>query len=209
VNISAAVKPIAIETVAIGKSDIVRSALGKIAKPVTVSKLLTLIVAVVIAWSLKQHYAEARADDLRWMLRPTAHLVGAATGATFVMQPGEGYFARERLFLIEKSCAGINFMIAAFAMLIVALVHRARSASSAARVLGASLAISYVAAVAVNTTRITIAMWLGAHPAALSGFSAGEVHRIEGITVYFVGLVLLYELVQRLERRVPRYQEVM
>ena len=56
--------------------------------------------------------------------------------------------------------------------------------------------------------RITVAMWLGAHPAALSGFSAADVHRIEGITVYFAGLVLLYELVQRLDRRVARHQEV-
>ena len=31
--------------------------------------------------------------------------------------------------------------------------------------------------------------------------SAAEVHRIEGIMVYFGGLVLLYELVQRLDRR--------
>ena len=81
--------------------------------------------AVLIAWGLKRHYADARADDLLWILSPTARLVGATTGATFVMQPGEGYFSRERLFLIEKSCAGINFMIAAFAMLVFALVHRA------------------------------------------------------------------------------------
>jgi exosortase K len=171
-------------------------------------RLLLLAVAVLVAWGLKRHYADARADDLRWMLSPTARLVGATTGATFVMQPGEGYFSRERLFLIEKSCAGINFMIAAFAMLVVALAHRARSAASAAHVLGVSLLASYAAAVVVNTTRITIAMWLGAHPAALTGFSAADVHRIEGITVYFAGLVLLYELVQRFDRRMTRRQEV-
>jgi exosortase K len=124
------------------------------------------------------------------------------------MQPGEGYFSRERLFLIEKSCAGVNFMIAAFAMLVVALAHRARSGMAAALVLGVSLLASYAAAVVVNTMRITVAMWLGAHPAVLSGFSAADIHRIEGITVYFAGLVLLYELVQRLDRRVARHQEV-
>jgi exosortase K len=170
---------------------------------------LLLIVAVVIAWGLKQHYADARADDLRWILSPTARLTGAITGATFVMQPGEGYFSRERLFLIEKSCAGINFMIAAFAMLVVALAHRARSAGSVAQVLGVGLLASYAAAVIVNTMRIAIAMSLGAHPAVLSGFSAADAHRIEGITVYFAGLVLLYELVQRLDRRAARPQEVM
>jgi exosortase K len=137
------------------------------------------------------------------------------TGATFVMQPGEGYFSRERLFLIEKSCAGVNFMIAAFVMLVVALAHRARSGAAAAGVLGVlgvSLVASYSAAVVVNTLRITVAMWLGARPAVFSGFSASDVHRIEGIIVYFVGLVLLYEVVQRLDRgaaaSVTRRQEV-
>lgn len=172
------------------------------------SEILLLVVAVLIAWSLKRHYADARADDLRWILSPTAHLVGVATGATFVMQPGEGYFSQERMFLIEKSCAGVNFMTAAFIMLAAALAHRAGSAVSAARVVGVSLLGSYAAAVTVNTMRITFAMWLGAQPAALSGLSAADAHRIEGIIVYFAGLVLLYELVQRFDRRMKRHQEV-
>ena len=67
--------------------------------------------------------------------------------------------------------------------------------------LGVSLLTSYVAAVLTNTLRITVAMWLGAHPVAQSRLSAADVHRIEGITVYFAGLVLLYELVQCFERR--------
>jgi exosortase K len=171
-------------------------------------KTAVLALAVLVAWSLKRHYADAQADDLWWMLSPTARLVGATTGATFVMQPGEGYVSRERLFLIEKSCAGVNFMIAAFGMLIVALLPRVRSAVSAADVFGVSVLASYSAAVLVNTLRITIAMWLAEHPAALSALSAADVHRLEGITVYFGGLVLLYELVRRLDRRVGGSQEV-
>ena len=65
--------------------------------------------------------------------------------------------------------------------------------------LGVSLLASYGAAVFVNAARITIAMWLADHPVALSTLTAGAVHRLEGIVVYFAGLVLLYELVQRLE----------
>ena len=53
----------------------------------------------------------------------------------------------------------------------------------------------------VNAVRISIAMWLASHPAARSTFSAADVHRVEGITVCFAGLVLLYEVVQRFDRR--------
>ena len=167
-------------------------------------KLCVLAVAVLIAfWAMKRHYADARADDLGWILSPTARLVGAitATDASRCSRR-EGYFSRERLFLIEKSCAGINFMVAAFGMLMLALLHRVGSAASAARVLGVSLLASYAAAVLVNAVRIAIAMWLAAHPVALSSLTAADVHRVEGIAVYFGGLVLLYELAQRLDRRV-------
>jgi exosortase K len=165
-------------------------------------KLWVLAAAVLIAFGMKRHYATAGPDDLRWILSPTAHVVGAMTHTTFALQRQEGYFARDRLFLIEKSCAGINFMVAAFAMLMLALLHRVGSGVSAARVLGVCLLASYSAAVLVNAVRIAIAMWLAAHPLALSTFSAADVHRFEGIAVYFGGLVLLYELAQRLDRRV-------
>jgi exosortase K len=166
------------------------------------TRLAAAAAALLIAWALKRHYAEARADDLWWILMPTAQLAGVITATPFAMQPGEGYLSRERLFLIEKSCAGVNFLIAAFGMLTFALFHRVASPLSAARLLGTSLLAAYLAAVVVNAGRIAIAMWLGAHPVAASTFSAADVHRIEGIVVYFGGLVLLYEVARRFDRRV-------
>jgi exosortase K len=165
-------------------------------------KLWVLAAAGLFAFGMKRYYTIARADDLRWILSPTAQVVGAMTGTAFGWQPQEGFFSRDRLFLIEKSCAGINFMVAAFGMLTFALLHRARSGRSAARVLGVSLLASYVAVVLVNAVRIAIAIWLAAHPVATSTFSAAGVHRVEGIVVYFWGLVLLYEVAQRLDQRV-------
>jgi exosortase K len=163
------------------------------------TKICVIVSTLLIAWGLKRHYAAARADDLWWILSPVARLVGVMTRTRFAFEPGEGYFSRDRLFLIEKSCAGINFMIAAFGMLMLALLHHVGSRFSAARVLSVSLLASYSAAVLVNAVRIAIAMRLAAHPAALSAFSAADIHRVEGIAVYFGGLVLLYEVVQRLD----------
>lgn len=167
------------------------------------TKLWVVIVAALVAWGLKRHYADARADDLWWVLAPTARLVEVITGAAFAPVPGEGYFSRDRLFLIEKSCAGINFMIAAFGMLVFALLHRVGAGIPGVRVLGVSLLASYAAAVVVNAARIAVAMWLAAHPFAPSSFSAAAVHRVEGIAVYFGGLVLLYHLAQRLDPGAP------
>ena len=160
--------------------------------------------ALLIAWGLKRHYADARPDDLLWMMAPTARLVSVVSHATFTWEPGEGYFAREQLFLIGKACAGVNFMIAGFLMLVSGFIAHARTLRTAVGVLAACLAAGYAAAVLVNTVRIAIAMWLAAHPAVLSAFAATDVHRVEGIVVYFAGLVGLYETARWLEHHALR-----
>ena len=165
------------------------------------TKLCVLTIAALVAWGLKRHYADGAAEDLQWILWPTATLSGVLTGATFVMVPAEGFVSHERLFAIEKVCAGVNFMIAALVLLVLALLHRARSWTSAAALLGISVAVSYATAIVVNATRIAIAMRLAAHPVA--AVSAAHVHRLEGIIVYFGALLLLYELVQRVDRFAP------
>ena len=165
------------------------------------TKLCVVTVVVLAVWGMKLYYANARADDLWWILTPTARLAGAITGTAFATTPGEGYFSPERLFLIEKSCAGINFMIAAFGMVTFALLHRVGSGLSGARVLAMSLLASYSATALVNAARIAIAMRLAAHPVALSTLTPALVHRVEGIVVYFGGLMLLYEVARQFDRR--------
>src|SRR5262245_13453605 len=145
------------------------------------TRLFVIAAALLIAWALKRHYADARADDLLWILTPTTRIVGVVTGADFALQSGEGYFSRDRMFLIEKSCAGINFMIAAFVMLVFALFDRMRSIASGTGVVVVSLAASYTTAVGVNAARIAVAMWLSAHPGAVPAISAADLHRLEGI----------------------------
>ena len=170
------------------------------------SKLAVLAVVALIAYALKRHYAGASTEALSWMLAPTSQLAGVVTGVVFAAVPGEGYFSAERMFLIEKACAGVNFMIAAFAMVAFALVHRARSLRGSAAVVGVSLLASYLAAVIVNTARIVIALWLAVHPVGWSSLSAADIHRLEGIVVYFGGLLLLYILVHRLDRTVTGFK---
>ena len=165
------------------------------------TKLLMVALMLLIAWGLKRHYADARAEELSWILTPTTHLASVLTGTSFEWRAGEGYFSHDRLFLVEKSCAGINFMIAAFGMLVLALFHRGEGVVPALRIIGGSLLVSYISAVLVNTVRIAIALRLAAHPASLASLSAADAHRLEGIAVYFGGLVLLHELVRRLDRR--------
>jgi exosortase K len=160
--------------------------------------LAALTLAAMIA--LKQHYSQAAVGELTWILAPTAKLVSLATGSPFEFEAGAGYLSREHFFLIEKPCAGINFMIAALGMLAFVLSRRALSFAAAARLLAASLGLSYLAAVVINAVRILIAIWIRSHDFASSFWTAGRIHRLEGIVIYFGGLVLLHLLSQRWTR---------
>lgn len=159
-----------------------------------------LLLVALAMWGVKRYYAEAPVDELQWILGPTATLVTALTSVPFEWEPGQGYLSRERFFLIAKACAGINFMMAAFGMVAVVRGRRVRSSRAAAGVLLMCVLASYSAAVCVNAVRIAVAMWLAAHPAGFAGMSAAQVHRVEGIACYFGGLVLLYQLVQYVDR---------
>jgi len=161
--------------------------------------LVTLGVTALIMWGLKRYYADAPVDDLGWILAPTAKLTTVVTGVAFEYQAGEGYLSRERLFLIAKACAGINFMIAAFGMTAWLGRRRATSALAAADVIVLSLVVSYAAAIVVNAARISAALWLGAHHVEAAWLTPGQFHRVEGIVFYFGGLLVLYDIVRRFE----------
>jgi exosortase K len=150
-----------------------------------------LAVIAVAMFALKRHYSTAAVEDLRWILWPTSTLVGLASGADFDFEAGEGYLSRERFFLIEKSCAGVNFMIAALGLVGFSLSRGVDGARRAASVVTASLAVSYGAAVLVNTARILVAMGLASADLAGGWWTAARVHRLEGIAVYFGGLLAL------------------
>ena len=160
-----------------------------------------LLAAVALAmFALKRHYSTAAVADLRWILGPTSALVAGLSGAAFEFEPGAGYLSRERFFVIEKSCAGLNFMIAALGMAGFALSRDVRRGRAAVSTLAQALALSYAAAVLVNALRILIALRLASIDLASGWWTAPRVHRLEGIVVYFAGLWALSTAARALVR---------
>ena len=116
------------------------------------TRVATLTLVALVMWRIKRYYSDAQVDDLRWILGPTTWLVTTVAATPFGWEPGEGYLSRERLFLIEKACAGVNFMIAAFGMTAYVLRRRMSSAAASAAVVVMSLGASYIAAVVTPST---------------------------------------------------------
>jgi exosortase K len=163
---------------------------------VSARRAAVLAVVALVMYALKRHYSTADVEDLRWILWPTSTLVALVTGSAFEFERGAGYLSRERFFVIEKSCAGLNFMIAGLGLIGFALSGHAGRWRDGAGILARSVALSFVAAVLVNTLRILVAIGLSSADLASGWWTAPRVHRLEGIAVYFTGLMVV-DLVAR------------
>jgi exosortase K len=138
-----------------------------------------LTLAVVLA--MKLYYRSASAADLDWILRPTVWLVETVTGFSFVREAGIGYLDRQVGFAIIPPCAGVNFLIVAFASLVLGQLWRARRPLL---LFFAAAVPALAATLTANTVRLVIAIELHRHQ--LSSF-----HEIEGVVVYVTALLLL------------------
>jgi len=144
-------------------------------------------LALAIAYGLKRYYSTAAAEDLRWILGPTAALVGAVSGKAFLYEAGGGYVNRELLFAIAPSCAGVNFLIISSCSLLCVLAPAYRGRRRVLLIAGA-MGAAYAWTLAANTARILLAM-------ALPGGEA--THRAQGIIVYLCFLLLLHARIGR------------
>ncbi|HKQ92497.1 MAG TPA: exosortase K [Blastocatellia bacterium] len=174
------------------------------------TRIAQCVVALAGALALKLHYSTASADQLRWILAPTAALVEMVSGASFEFESRAGYISRERGFLIANSCAGVNFLIAAFLTLSMRKLLGDRSKGSAWGFLPIAAIIAYLTTLVANTTRITIALLLRQSPAEIGPVSGpvfghllgwmnpDQLHRFEGVFIYFGFLLLLFVVSEKM-----------
>jgi exosortase K len=153
--------------------------------------ILQCVVVLGCVFALKLHYSTASANELRWILAPTSACVELISGDSFEFESHAGYLSSDRSFLIASSCAGLNFLITAFLMLSARKLLRDRS-KTPWWFLPAAAGIAFAATLVANTTRISIALWLKRTSLELSWLNPNQIHRFEGIAVYFVFLLLLF-----------------
>ena len=157
-------------------------------------------VALGAAWALKAFYSRAGVDELGWILAPTVQLVQWTTGVAFELDAHHAWLSREQLFLVAPACAGVNFLIVAFVSLCLGLAPAcSRARARVALVLG-SAAAAWAATVLANATRIALALRLHEAGAAFGPLTPSRLHCAEGVAVYFLFLLGLFALAERLAR---------
>jgi exosortase K len=161
--------------------------------------LAQLGAILLIAFALKYHYSIATVNELRWILEPTRLLVETVTLHTFRFEPFAGYLSDDRTFLIAASCAGVNFLIIAFLMLNAGRLLRERKLAWTH--IGVSMAVAYLVTIVANTARIAVALQMQKYDLRIGSFSEEEIHRLEGIVVYFGFLVVLFFVSEKIASR--------
>ena len=156
-----------------------------------------LAIVLLCALALKQYYSTATANELRWILAPTTLIVELLSGRSFVFESYTGYMSNDHTFVIAVPCAGVNFLIMAFVMLALRRLWNGRFDRVSWRFLPVSMAVSYVATVIANAMRIVIALEIQRRSVEVSWLTENQLHRIEGIVVYFGFLMLLFVVMER------------
>ncbi len=144
------------------------------------------------AYGLKRHYSRATADELGWVLAPTAALVELASGAKFSRERHTGFVSQEHSFVIAPACAGVNFMIIALCTLMLGFVDEFRSVRSQLAFSLSAVLVAYLSTLVVNAVRILVALQLRTHQLTLPMLDAQQTHRIEGVVVYLACLYAMF-----------------
>jgi exosortase K len=171
------------------------------------NRIAQVVVVLLVALALKQYYSTASANQLRWILAPTTMLVSLVSGETFQFEAYAGYITSDHTFVIAAACAGVNFLLTAFLMLCLKRlwVDQPTEAATAPRVswrfIPTAALVAYLATLVANAVRITIALQLQRTRPQLGGLSSSELHRFEGIFVYFGFLLLLFVVSERRRTR--------
>lgn len=153
--------------------------------------------AVLAAYGLKLGYSRASAEDLSWILVPTARAVGLLRGETLMMLPGRGWAPPDGSYVIAPACAGVNFMILVLTVSVLGFAHRLHSPGRRFAWWLASLTGAWGITVVVNTLRILAAVELY-HRDPVVGLTPEQAHRLLGIVVYLGALWGVFQGLDRL-----------
>ena len=164
---------------------------------ITSRRVAQTAAVLLCAVAVKLHYSTAGADGLRWILAPTAAAVSLVGGARFEFEPHAGYVNGDRSFVIAASCAGVNFLITSFLMLSLGRLWGNRSRETPWGFIPCAALAAYVATLAANTVRISAALSTRGLPSGVGWLSPGQLHRLEGIVIYFGFLLLLFATAER------------
>ena len=155
------------------------------------------LITLLIAFGLKYHYSTAGSDELSWILAPTASVVAHISGIGFENEARTGFVNHQHRVIIAPSCAGVNFLIIVFCMMVFYGIHRLQCRRIKLLWLIISGTCAYFLTIGVNAVRIMLSIYLYNLDIYWGWVTPQRLHRLEGVVIYFFFLCLFYMIINK------------
>jgi exosortase K len=167
--------------------------LNPLQKKEAVRAFLTGGLALALALGLKAFYSDAGADELLWVLGPSAWLASFLGGIDMVYEHGAGYISHTYHMVVGPPCAGVNFLVICFLCLYFSF---ARHFPGRARWFLLAALIAFGGTIAANSLRIFVSAHLWNADFYRNWVTQEDMHRLAGIAIYYASLLALYIAVE-------------
>jgi exosortase K len=149
--------------------------------------------AIALALGVKAFYSHAGADDLLWVLAPSAWLARFLGGIDLVYERGAGFISHAHHMVVGPPCAGVNFLVICFLCVYFSF---ASYFPAKAKWFLVSLGIAFGGTIAANSLRIFVSAHLWDAEFYRGWLTQEDMHRVAGIAIYYASLLALYVAVE-------------
>lgn len=163
-------------------------------------KALTMVgfpmVIIFICLGLKWRHIQSNNQDLLFILGPVNFLVSMLTHSQGFFDPEIGFYHQKLSVVIDKSCAGFNFLIIAFGSFFSLLYSSKAGIKTNILNIFKAIIISYCATCLANCSRIIVSIKTVSFSDTFSWLSTDWFHEAIGSFIYLGSLITIYLILQ-------------
>ncbi len=161
------------------------------------------LMAFVLFVLLKFLYASANTNDLYFLLNPLNTVIGFVLDSSSIYYSDIGFFHKTLKITIDKSCSGFNFLLLSFLITYCSSLKVFKS--NVLKIIGLPITfiVSYIFTLMVNASRILSAIFIEKQ----TNLNYSWLHEAEGIFIYVSFLILLYFVINHIQRNILKHHE--
>lgn len=163
--------------------------------------LITILIIIII----KLFYNIADINSFLFILNPVVFIINIFGGTYFYFEESIGFYDLNENIIIGKSCAGINFLLILFSMLVFTFIHKFKRMKNKYILFVLFLILSYIITIFANSSRIIVSMLF----LNLDLFYTHKeiIHKSIGVICYFSYLLVSYLSVDKIIKKVGEFYE--
>ncbi len=160
------------------------------------------IIIILIVIGLRIIYQYGDLELLLFILKPVASITETFLGIEFQYISGKVGFINKNLEIqITKECSGVNFLTITILMLIFSFIHRIRNKKYKLLISCYFLIASYIVTILANASRIIGTIFIMNTGLFTDIKMERLMHQSIGVLVYFIYLILVYFIGDRITKR--------